>query len=218
MRDYLLYVLSSKGKSEAELFGENRLYDVAINDHTESHTYPEEAEYKFSVNKWKFKHVNEDLQDLILKYKACAFFDDDVKVSTNDLNRLFLIGDCLNLNIWHPSLTADSYIYWQHLKQQPDSLIRPTNTVDLMAPIFSREALKICMDSFSFNYSGWGLEIVWFHLMQPNPKHATIDAVPVIHTRPVRGGARIMPNGKTPTEECNEMLHALKLKHPKIHY
>lgn len=218
MRDYLLYMLSAKGVCEAELFGESRLFDVIINDHTGSHTYPEEAEYKFSVNKWKFRHVNEDLQNITLQYKACAFFDDDIKVSTEDLNRLFVIGDNLKLNIWQPALTDDSFIYWQHLRQREDSFVRNTNTVDLLATFFSKDALKICMDSFSFNYSGWGLEIVWFDLLQPNPKHAVIDAVPVKHTRPIAGDTRIMPNGKTPTNECNDMLRSLKLWHPKTHY
>ena len=50
MRDFLLYMSCPKGKCEAELFGEDRIFDVAINDYTESNTNPEGAEYKFSIN------------------------------------------------------------------------------------------------------------------------------------------------------------------------
>jgi len=35
-RPYLLYVACAKGKTEIELFGEGRQFDVAVNDYTGS--------------------------------------------------------------------------------------------------------------------------------------------------------------------------------------
>jgi len=218
MRDFFVYVPCPKGVCSAELFGDNRQFDVAINDYTGSNMVPEQAEYKFSIDKWKYPHIKEDMKDIVSNYKACAFIDDDIKVSTEELNRLFTIGMDNKLNIWHPALTLNSHSSWQHLYQRPNSSIRPTNTVEIMAPFFSKAALAICWDTLNVNYSAWGIEIVWFHLLKPNTKTMIIDAVPVTHTRPMRGHAKVMPNGKTPTEEEKLMLDHYGLTKPKLCY
>ena len=61
--------------------------------------------------------------------------------------------------------------------------------VEVMAPIFSREALEVCKPTFVESRSGWGLDWVWPALCRDAvlDRIAVIDATPVRHTRPVGG-------------------------------
>jgi hypothetical protein len=87
----------------------------------------------------------------------------------------------------------------------PGSLVRRCNVVEVMMPIFSREALRLCWDSFPKCYSAWGLDSVWPLLLRGRPR-AIVDAVVAKHLRPVRSQHRRMPNGKTPDEENTMIL------------
>ncbi len=217
MRDFLLYVACPKGECKAELFGSNRLYDVAINDYTENNIYPEEAEYKFSINEYKYRHIKKDLADIVFNYKVCAFFDDDVEVSTEDLNKLFTLGYSSNFNIWQASLTKDSYSSWGHLYVKDNSDVREINQIELMMPFFSKSALEICWDTFDISYGGWGIEIVWISRLK-NEKIMAVDSIPVKHMRPICSSGRVMPNGLLIWQECENTLNYYGVKLPKIVY
>lgn len=200
MRDFLFYVSCPQGKCEAELFGNNRIYDVAINDYTGANVNPAEAEYKFSVDKFKFEHIKGNLGAIVSNYKIIAIFDDDIRASTEDINKLFLIGESLNLNIWQGALTRDSYSSWGHLYVQPNNNIRSTNKMELMMPFFSQSALQICWDTFDITHSAWGAEDVWASRLNFE-KIMVVDSVPLAHVRPIASAGRLMPNGKSPYEE-----------------
>lgn len=212
MRDFLFYISCNKGKCDAELFGINRIYDVAINDYTGSNTNPEEAEYKFSEDEWKYRHIYLKLSDIVFNYKAIGIFDDDIKISTNDLNNLFTIGDTANYNIWQAALTRESPLPWPHLYQKGDGQARETNTMEIMMPVFSNQALKICWDSFIINYSAWGLDIAWAYLLK-NKGIMVIDSISATHTRPLTTG-RIMPNKLTPDRDAELVLSHYGIKKP----
>lgn len=213
MRDFLLYTTSVKGKCEAELFGNNRLYDVAINDYTGSNIVPAQAEYKYSVDERKFRHVKQALSDIVFNYKACAFFDDDIRASMQDINKLFLVGDTLEFNIWQAALTKDSYCSWKHLYLKDKSIVRNTNKMELMMPFFGKVALQKCWDTFDFSYSSWGIEDVWVARCNFD-KIIVVDSIPVKHIRPITSNGKIMPNGMTPEQEYRMTFNHFKIKTP----
>ena len=215
MRDFLLYLACSKGACETELFGSDRIYDVAINDYTEIGINPKEAEYQYSVDVPKYRHVKKDLSNMVFNYKACAFFDDDLRVKTADLNKLFTAGAALELNLWQAALTKDSYASWQHLYQKQASYVRKTNFVEIMMPFFSRSALEICWESFGLNYSAWGLDFAWSHLLK-NEGLAVIDCFPVTHIRPIKPHNETLPNGLTPRQEADLVFKHYGLNPPTM--
>jgi len=214
MRDYLFYTSCSKGICESELFGPERLYDVVINDYTGSNTNPQEAEYKLSYDEWKYKQIYNRLKDVAFNYKAIAIFDDDIKVSTDDINKLFVLGDTSQFNIWQAALTKDSYSSWQHHYQKPNSHVRLTNTMEIMMPFFSQSALKTCWESFNLNYCAWGLDVAWTHLLK-GQNIMVVDSIPVTHTRPMRGHTRIMPSGLPPYLEAEIVFKHYGIRPPK---
>jgi hypothetical protein len=210
-RPYLLYVSCPRGKTETELFGKDRLFDVAINDYTGSGQTPAEAEYRYSVDEWKFRHVHAVMGPLVDNYRAFGFFDDDIGITTAKLNRLFQIGDLLELALWQAALSPQSHDPWRHLFAVPGSLVRRCNVVEIMMPVFSRQALKLCWPSFPRCYSGWGLDSAWPVLLQGLPR-AIVDAITADHLRPVRSQNRKMPNGMTPNDENTMILRHYGLR------
>lgn len=217
MRDFLFYISCSKGNCESEIFGKNRNFDVAINDYTESNINPSEAEYKFSNDEWKYKHIYHRLSDIVFNYKACAIFDDDIKISTNDINKLFELGALNNFNIWQAALTHNSHSSWGHLYQKVNSYIRHTNTIEIMMPFFSNSALHKCWDSFNINYCAWGLDVAWNHILN-NEKIMVIDSIPAYHVRPMRGHLRTMPSGLTPMQEAELVFKHYNIQPPSTRF
>ena len=78
-------------------------------------------------------------------------------------------------------------------------------------PIFSREALRLCWDSFPKCYSAWGTRQRLADHPENRPR-AIVDAVVAKHLRPVRSQNRRMPNGKTPNEENTMILREYGLR------
>lgn len=141
-------------------------------------------------------------------YEQFAFLDDDLTIDVETLNRLFMVGEALRLPLYQPALTRKSFCSHLFLQQIPDAVIRKVSFVEIMAPFFSRDALRACLPTFDYNLSGWGLDCyLW-------PKKVAgecyvIDALPIAHTNPSSRRDRIQRNGKTPAQECQEIANAL---------
>lgn len=128
--------------------------------------------------------------DLLNDYDAFWFPDDDLSVDTDTLNRMFAFFHAFDLSLAQPALTRNSYCTWKTLLQDPGCHLRFVGFVEVMAPIFSGAALRVCRATFSESRSGWGLDWVWPTLCRQNGLKgiAVIDATPVWHTRPMGGG------------------------------
>jgi hypothetical protein len=123
------------------------------------------------------------------EYDAVWFPDDDLAASTATVERMFAFFHANALCLAQPALTRNSFFTWTTLLQHPDSQLRFTRFVEVMAPIFSRPALRLCAPTFAESPSGWGLDWVWPHLCEQAGlgRIAVLDATPVWHTRPVGG-------------------------------
>lgn len=128
--------------------------------------------------------------ELIDTYEAFWLPDDDLAVDTVTLNRMFDLFHGFGLALAQPALTPESYHTFDTLLQKPGHVLRHVGFVEVMAPLFSRTALRQCVETFGLSRIGWGLDFVWPSLID-NPDQrriAVLDATPVHHTRPVRGG------------------------------
>ncbi len=130
-----------------------------------------------------------DHGELLERYDAFWFPDDDLAATTDTLNRMFALFHGFSLSLAQPALTRDSYYTWENLLQRSGCILRNTHFVEVMAPIFDRIALRTCLRTFSESRSGWGLDWVWPTLVgrgRPDAM-AILDATPVRHTRPLGG-------------------------------
>jgi hypothetical protein len=129
---------------------------------------------------YKLLHQGSPLWD----YDFIAFPDDDIMLRWRDWNELFVLCRNHRLDLAQPALSAQSYIAHPITARDPRYVLRYTSFVEVMVPIFSREALKLCVASFKDSVSGFGLDNAWPKLLgEPLDRIAIIDKVPVAHMR-----------------------------------
>jgi hypothetical protein len=112
--------------------------------------------------------------------------DDDLMTGWRDINRLFEICYRHSLMLAQPSLGANSFISHALTRQDERYWLRFSKFVEIMCPLFSREALRICIETFKGMNSGWGLDHMWLRLLGDIASRiAIIDEVAVLHGRPI---------------------------------
>ncbi len=115
--------------------------------------------------------------------------DDDIRMSTEQINALFREMQENQLSIAQPGL-VDSYYTYEHTLRHPKTTIRYVNFVEMMLPCFSTDALQKVLFTFNENKQGWGCEFHWPHLINFSGKEmAILDNVNAVHTRPFQSGS-----------------------------
>lgn len=137
-----------------------------------------DAGYKMDMT-YRYLHRHPDLLD---KYEYFFLMDDDIEISTEEVNKLFGIMKQYHLRIAQPSLVMSYYTY-EHTLHNPFCILRYTNFVEMMIPCFSKEALIKVLPTFEEKICFKGIEYHWAKMVGNGI--AIIDIVKVVHTRPV---------------------------------
>ena len=158
------------------------------------------------------KFIKDNIK-LVSNYDFIMLPDDDLLITTSKLNKLF---DQLNIDkpaLSQPSLSYESYYSHFLTLKFPGLYARKTSFVEIMTPIFHIEALNSLLWTFSLNSSGWGLEPLWFKIINSTKflkcKSILIiyDNISITHTRKVGGQNRgVRNNEKDPNFERNQLL------------
>ncbi len=134
-------------------------------------------------------HLLDTRKGLIDKYDCVVFSEDDLFTDARSWNTLFDIFHDYRLDLAQPALTPDSCASWEFTRKMPDCLLRLTNFVEVMTPMFSRRALQSVGHTFAESVSGWGLDFLWPVLLPyPQFQVAIIDTIAFRHTRPLGSG------------------------------
>jgi hypothetical protein len=126
--------------------------------------------------------------DFFEPYDYVLFLDDDILVSEDQLTRLFELVQTLNLKLAQPALRHESAHTWPVVVEQAGSIGRYLNTVEIMMPVVSREALNLGAYLFGRTISGWGLD---FALGQEvsrafgRQQIAVIDSISLLHAKTI---------------------------------
>ena len=218
--------------------GDNSLHPNWIRDRKEKEFDLLIIYYGDQENKWKetcdhyfvFKGLKSELlsrvlkenSSLIEKYDYIWSADDDIFTDTKTINELFKITAKYKLDLAQPSLHPSSYIALSITRQRLKYFMRYTNFVEVMVPLFSKEALFKISGTFAESKSNWGLDWVWPILINPGHKRnnvAIIDKISVIHTKPVnREGGFYKQLQVTPDEEKKKTLEKYNLTEDKFNY
>jgi hypothetical protein len=138
--------------------------------------------------KWELmSYALDTLPDIVAQYKNVWLPDDDIRASPSQINRLFALFEEYRLQLAQPAIAAGEVSY-KVFRQRPGIILRYTPLVELMCPLFTRDALRQVSATFVESRSGWGLDVIWPRLFAAD-EVAIIDAVGVEHTRPVGKGA-----------------------------
>jgi hypothetical protein len=118
------------------------------------------------------------------KYEYFFFPDDNISMDSENISALFEYMEAFNLQIAQPAL-SDSYYTYKHTLKNKFCQLRFTNFVEMMAPCFSRNALRKVLHSFNENSRGWGIEYHWAQLIDyKGDEMAIIDDLHAVQTRP----------------------------------
>lgn len=136
------------------------------------------------------------------RYRHVWFPDDDIDTDAATIDSVFDLHEELALGLSQPALTADSYFTHLATLAHPGITARLMNFVEVMVPVFSRETLRACFDTFDLSRSGFGLDLVWQTILPGlGLRSAILDAVTVRHTRPVGTGTLYDGMAEQPGDE-----------------
>lgn len=141
--------------------------------------------------------------------------DDDLSSDVANINQFLQIAAQERFDLAQPGLTHNSYWSFLITRQVKGLRYRVSNFVEVMAPLFSRSAFAVCVDTFAENKSGFGLDFLWRTLLKGR-KIGIIDQTPVFHTRPVGSagngmGAQKAGHVVTPRDERKALFKKYRI-------
>jgi hypothetical protein len=166
----------------------------------------QDADFFFHLKGFKYKMLHDLLTTVhpewLDQYEYFYFLDDDIEIDTLSINRMFTLSRAFDASISQASLTRDSFCSWPMFRQQKNSFCRFVGQIEVMSPLFNRDALKACLSSFIANRSSWGMDSVWSKILgYPEDKLILFDTVNMRHTLPVGGGELYQKIGVDPQVE-----------------
>jgi hypothetical protein len=189
-RDVLVFVQCGRGFDAAYL-EEPRAYDVLLNYYHESDVHPKAdiAVVQAGTKTTAIRRLLEFRPDLLFRYQAVLFLDDDVEISAEEIDAFFRAMAAENLDLAQPALTADSATAYPFLKRPSAGTgVMRVSSVEIMAPVLTRRALQCAKWVFAESVSGWGADL----LLGPAVRAAfgpnsvgVIGSVAVRHAAPV---------------------------------
>jgi hypothetical protein len=134
--------------------------------------------------------------------------DDDILASQDTISAMFQAAAALEFKIFAPALQEDSH-YAHYITMRNDNFFaRRVGFVEIMVPGFSRPVLEQLLETLDLSTTGtgWGLDPLWAKLLDYQGL-GILDAVPVLHTRPV-GKFRDADLLRRVNEEADRILAA----------
>jgi hypothetical protein len=214
-RSVLVFVQCGRGFDAAYL-AEPRAYDVLLNYYNESDIHPKAdiAVVQAGTKTTSIRRLLELKPDLLLRYQAVLFLDDDVEIGAEGIEAFFRAMTAEKLDLAQPALTADSATAYDFLKRPSVGAgVTRVSSVEIMAPALTRRALECAGSAFAESVSGWGTDL----LLGPAVRSACgpnsvgiIGSVSVRHAAPVdlRAGAYyafLRRYGVDPGHEANRI-------------
>ncbi|OGW75132.1 MAG: hypothetical protein A2Z72_06875 [Omnitrophica bacterium RBG_13_46_9] len=176
--------------------------------------YEKEADFYFHMRENILKlgaiaAAIDRLGEKIKEYESMFFPDDDIFMSAAAINRIFEIFHRYKLDLAQPALLG-GVMHWRITQQDYRCILRYVSGVEMMCPVFSREALFKVLHTFTMNKSGWGIDLLWSKMLR-GQKIAIIDSVGVYHDplrRPIENKSyykKLDVLGIDPIEEMKEI-------------
>jgi hypothetical protein len=189
-RNVLVFVQCGRG-FDAGYLEEPRLYDVLLNYYHEGSVHPKAdiAVVQAGTKTTAIRRLMERRADLLLRYQAVLFLDDDVEIGAKGIDALFRAMTAEKLDLAQPALTADSATAYPFLKRPSAGAgVMRVSSVEIMAPALTRRALECANWVFAESVSGWGSDL----LLGPAVRAAfgpmsvgVVGSVAVRHAAPV---------------------------------
>ena len=143
-------------------------------------------------------------------YEFILFVDDDIIISTRDIEQIFSQARRFGLHACQPSLSKKSCRSYKALVHRESVLVEYSNFVEIQCVCLSRHMLELCLPYLPLIYTGWGLDmILWELLGRPQDKVAILHSIQMTH--PYRKEGRLReraPDFEAKNEEVERKLAA----------
>jgi hypothetical protein len=152
---------------------------------SENKKYVDDSTYYKQGTGYKWNLIADfiDTHPKILKqYKRIWCPDDDIQANSYVINMLFRYFEYYDMNIAQPSLTKQSVYSHEITLHREEVILRYTNFVEIMMPLFSIPAFRKVFHTFRESVTCWGCDWVWPKLLEFE-NCGIIDAVVVTHGR-----------------------------------
>jgi len=174
----------SRHRRWLECSGE-RNFDLWLCCFSNGEGYESDAEYHFRRRGSKlanFSYAFREHRNEILAYKYVFIVDDDIDISCDSINRLFVTMEEYALWEAQPAYSPDSHVSHEITVCDSRFVLRYTNLCEVSVFAFRTDALEKVVHLFDRVVSGWGVDVVIPKLLgHPRDKIAIIDAVVCSH-------------------------------------
>lgn len=170
--------------------GTHRKYDIWCvyygDDETNYNKYKQNVDiiWKRKGSKFQnFSYIYNIYENKINEYSRVFILDDDIIISTDDINKMFEISRKYNLSICQPAFSEKSKISHQITRVNKNNILRYTNFVEVNTPLFSQYALNRTMTVYDPSLIGYGIDYlyIWANGLNHTNKYAIIDAITCIN-------------------------------------
>jgi hypothetical protein len=132
------------------------------------------------------------LRELLNKWEGWRDYDyiwmpdDDIYADQDTISGMFEVARTFGLDLFAPALHESSYFAHFATMKNHSFYGRWVGFVEIMMPGFSKPTLERLLPTLDLTETGWGwgLDSLWPKLLDYK-QVGIIDAIPVIHTRPV---------------------------------
>jgi len=158
----LVFVQCGRGFA-APWLGRPRGFDVLLNLYEEGEADPraDAVVVQAGTKTTGVRRLLAERPDLLLRYEAVLFLDDDVELGAADIDALFAVTRDGRLDLAQPALTADSETAFAFLKRpEAPKAVFEVSSVEVMAPLMTRRAIEAAGWAFSESVSGWGTDLL----------------------------------------------------------
>ncbi len=167
----------------ADLAHDDRSWDLCLLG-TADDEEPSDCEYEVAptaAGRWAALHTLLYPRSPLFRYDLVAFPDSFVRWSWAGANEAFAIAHAHDLALSHPTIAAGT-LAAARFRPVPGRLLGFGTPVELLCPIFSAEALRVCAPSFALAPEGAPeLAQLWTALLAaPRTRIAVIDGAPPI--------------------------------------
>jgi hypothetical protein len=205
------------------LAGGDRTFDLGlIYFGDQPHRYAGQAEHFLAQKGIKYALLHDAFTGawapLLERYERIWLPDDDVAASPGQINHLFQLAEQYELALCQPAIGRGD-VSFEALRAAPGYLLRYSRFVEIMCPLFTREALLRALPTFTATVSAWGVDWLWASMFGPQ-ELAVIDAVAVHHTRPLQSGGvhrRLAALGINPDHEHRQLMAKHGIDNRRIH-
>lgn len=204
----------AKGIQNAWIAKARAHIDVALSWYEEGPAGGSPAEHFCVGPKWRgvADYFNKNPGQLE-EFSHFWFAEDDLYIPEETVVIAKRLAEEPHFKLMAPTLGGGSFYSLYIALSNRSFLFRIVDFVEIMAPIFSKDLLKLCLPTFNDNHSGWGYEWYWQRAVENlGGLTAALDCAPMFHTRPV-GGGTLYAGAPAPKEEMHQFLKKHDLQH-----